>query len=342
MFDDTDGTRIALIFGGLLGLAVLAVGALFWFAPGIFGGDETVPADRPAKTAAKSAAPGLPGDAKPTFDIVRVESSGKAVVAGRAEPGATVTLFANGKAVGSMVADERGEWTLILDKPLSEGSQELTLTSRRPGGQEIASDERVIVVVVPREGAPPLVVKRQEGKPSEILSGGGGRPEGLAVSAIDYDGRGNVIISGLASPHAPIRAYVDGTAFGATETAASGRWVVEADERLKAGVYNLRIDQLSADGRLVARVEFPFEREDPKSIVIGDGKVVVQPGNSLWRIASQAYGRGIEYTIIFQANRTQIADPDLIYPGQVFELPPDARRTDRPMPVSAPGSGSGF
>ena len=53
----------------------------------------------------------------------------------------------------------------------------------------------------------------------------------------------------------------------------------------------------------------------------GDSVVFVQPGNSLWRIARRNYGRGIQYTVIYEANRRQIGDPSLIYPGQVFVLP---------------------
>ncbi len=49
--------------------------------------------------------------------------------------------------------------------------------------------------------------------------------------------------------------------------------------------------------------------------------VVVQPGNSLWRIARRRYGLGPQYVQIFEANLDQISDPDLIYPGQIFELP---------------------
>jgi nucleoid-associated protein YgaU len=49
--------------------------------------------------------------------------------------------------------------------------------------------------------------------------------------------------------------------------------------------------------------------------------VAIVPGNSLWRIAQQIYGEGLRYTVIYEANRTQIKDPNLIYPGQVFLLP---------------------
>lgn len=47
----------------------------------------------------------------------------------------------------------------------------------------------------------------------------------------------------------------------------------------------------------------------------------MQPGNTLWRIARNEYGRGIRYTVIFRANRENIRNPHLIYPGQVFTIP---------------------
>ena len=51
------------------------------------------------------------------------------------------------------------------------------------------------------------------------------------------------------------------------------------------------------------------------------GTVRIERGDSLWRISRRAYGEGERYTLIFDANHTQIQDPDLIYPGQVFVLP---------------------
>ncbi|WP_435258826.1 LysM peptidoglycan-binding domain-containing protein [Thioclava sp. FR2] len=49
--------------------------------------------------------------------------------------------------------------------------------------------------------------------------------------------------------------------------------------------------------------------------------ITVQPGYSLWKIARDTYGDGILYVQVYEANKNQIGDPDLIYPGQVFELP---------------------
>ncbi|MEK9827408.1 MAG: LysM peptidoglycan-binding domain-containing protein, partial [Rhodospirillales bacterium] len=42
---------------------------------------------------------------------------------------------------------------------------------------------------------------------------------------------------------------------------------------------------------------------------------------SLWRIARRTYGSGFRYTVIFAANRDQVNNPDLIYPGQILHTP---------------------
>ena len=71
---------------------------------------------------------------------------------------------------------------------------------------------------------------------------------------------------------------------------------------------------------------FPFTIEapgaEPNAVAdAGERVIVIKPGNNLWHIAEATYGSGFRYTLIFQANRGVIDDPDLIFPGQVFTLP---------------------
>ena len=47
----------------------------------------------------------------------------------------------------------------------------------------------------------------------------------------------------------------------------------------------------------------------------------VSRGDSLWRISQLNYGLGTRYATIYKANREQIRNPNLIYPGQVFVIP---------------------
>jgi len=81
------------------------------------------------------------------------------------------------------------------------------------------------------------------------------------------------------------------------------------------------VDAVDARGKVVARVETPFSRAVLAEALPDETSVVVQPGNSLWRIARRVYGKGIRYAVIYEANQDQIRDADLIYPGQIFKVP---------------------
>lgn len=47
----------------------------------------------------------------------------------------------------------------------------------------------------------------------------------------------------------------------------------------------------------------------------------VKKGDTLWSIAKRYYGNGAKYTLIYNANKDKIKNPNLIYVGQVFTIP---------------------
>ena len=69
-------------------------------------------------------------DGVPTFDVARVEPSGEAVIAGRAAPGATVELLRNGEPHDRAVADQSGQFVMVVPK-LPPGTYDLTLRGDR-------------------------------------------------------------------------------------------------------------------------------------------------------------------------------------------------------------------
>ena len=71
----------------------------------------------------------------------------------------------------------------------------------------------------------------------------------------------------------------------------------------------------------MARLELPFERVAVPPGAKDVRRLDVVRGDNLWNIARAHYGEGCRHTMIFDANKDQIRDPDLIYPGQVFSLP---------------------
>ena len=157
------------------------------------------------------------------------------------------------------------------------------------------------------------------------------------MDAIGYDESGQVTVSGRANPGPPparVRLYLDNAAVAFVQARANGTYDVNLDT-VAAGDYTLRVDEVNADGEVTSRYETPFRREAPQRLAdlaaqtsrseTGEvqpvSAITVQPGNTLWAIASDRYGEGFSYVRIFEANRDKIRDPDLIYPGQVFDLP---------------------
>lgn len=177
--------------------------------------------------------------------------------------------------------------------------------------------------------APALIVADEEGvrvMTDEIPS------SGISVDTISYDLEGRVVVSGRGLPIHAVRIYLDNAPIAETNTGESGRWEVRLDA-VDPGVYTMRVDLVAEDGSVEARIELPFKREEPLAVAAvmardtqapefsGVAVRTVQPGNTLWAISQERYGRGILYVHIFDANRNQIRNPDLIYPGQLFLLP---------------------
>lgn len=63
------------------------------------------------------------------------------------------------------------------------------------------------------------------------------------------------------------------------------------------------------------------EASSERVSVLDTGRVIIRRGDNLWLLSRRVYGLGVRYTSIYDANRDQIRDPALIFPGQVFELP---------------------
>ncbi len=308
-----------------------------------------VPDATPGDPAPDRSTAGIEPGAAPSFDVVRVEPDGQAVIAGRAPPGAEVELRSGDRTIDRVRADQRGEWVALPPEPLGAGVQELTLAARVESQPAVASEE-VVVVAVP-ESPPPrpapeataeprapqlaaaepadeafaVALPREGAGKGRILQAPGRISTGgaLALVMLDYDDLGRIRLSGEADAGSALRIYVDNQPAGTTVVGPGGEWETVLEHTLTPGDYTLRLDQLDASGKPQARLETPFTRVSHPPIE-GDVQVdyvIVQPGNSLWRIARRVLGEGMRYVHIYQANEGQIRDPDLIYPGQVFELP---------------------
>jgi len=132
--------------------------------------------------------------------------------------------------------------------------------------------------------------------------------------------------------------------FGASEAKAA-----TADElRKELDKHGLKADGLdiSVDGDKVTVSGQASSTEEAEKIALALGNTVgvaqvdnklavqqeaaaatmytVKKGDNLWKIAEAHYGKGqgAKHTVIFEANKPMLTDPDKIYPGQVLRIPP--------------------
>ena len=328
------GSRFFFI---LLGVAVLGILAVIFFGAeqnqrGLPHQAENAAAP-PVPPPPTAPDPGTVAKVAPSFDVVRISRNCTAVFAGRAMAGSVVVVKTGAREIGRVTADTRGEWVLVPDLPLERGNQEFVLESQMQGSQDVIRADASVVAVVPEcqpgeGGEQAIAVLTPLNGASRLLQRPSEGPldparRGLALDAVEYDEKGNLILSGRAQAGSTVQVYLNNEPIGVASADAKGRWTMKPEKAVDPGIYSLRVDQVEQAGRVASRLELPFSRARPEDIQMGaDGKsVVVQPGNSLWRISRQLLGEGLRYTEIYRANQVQIRDPDLIYPGQIFAVP---------------------
>lgn len=292
-------------------------------------------------------------DGVPSFDVARIEPSGEAVIAGRAAPGATVELLRNGVPHDKAVADQAGQFVMVVPQ-LPSGTYDLTLRAKQPDGKQIVSKQSVAVVLEPQATERPVVALVTPNKPTIVLSQpGAAKPAGgsaVVVEAVEVDAGGKFHVSGQAKPNSAVRLYLNEAPIASVTSGADGRFAVTINEGVRPGSYRVRLDEIEAgSGKVSARAEVPFNVPDkaitgsvadaaaakradsgngPQLAAAGNTVVVpkistttVSRGDSLWRLSQTTYGAGTRYAVIYKANKEQIRNPNMIYPGQVLVVP---------------------
>jgi LysM repeat protein len=310
------------------------------------------------------------GDSVPEFDVVHIQPTGEAVIAGRAAPGTAVELLRNGEPYDRAVADQSGQFAMI-PRPLPSGTYDLTLRSRQPDGREVTSKQSVAVVLEPTNDLPTVALMTPD-KPTVVLSqpsAPGSVTETVVVEAVDIEPNGKLHVSGRARAGSVVRLYLNDSFVASVTADGDGHLALTINEGVAPGKYRVRLDELAPKSGVVrARAEVPLnvpdtmttasmppqtpsstlpakpqprlaaatntvlpDKDSPSTMVVPRiTTMTVVRGDSLWRLSHRALGGGERYAVIYRANREQIRNPNLIYPGQVLVLPTsETRRSQR-------------
>ncbi|HEV7479729.1 MAG TPA: Ig-like domain-containing protein [Roseiarcus sp.] len=357
---------------GALAVVIAGAGAVVWTHPDFL---EQNPADLPlvARAPAESKPPIVPtappvpatppaasvpatGDKTstpgPAFDIVNVDPSGEAVIAGRAAPNAKVELHDGGKTVAEATADAAGQF-VIIPPALAPGDHSLSLAAGDDKAHQAISSTVAVSVPAqetkvaaaaptnPNGPAPSALGMRTLATPSSV---NGSR---VAIQSVEADAVGGLVAKGSAEPNATVRLYLNQADLAEAKTQSDGRWSLTIQHGMSPGGYVMRADEIGhGDASAVASADTPFDYPEtaapaspaaaipasasaqqssassPADPVIGSIQTKrVVTGHTLWALSQSYYGDPTRYPAIVEANRAQIHNPNVIFPGQVFVVP---------------------
>lgn len=263
---------------------------------------ETIetPATLSQPTVAAAPQPAL---TSPTIDAVEIDGDLN-FFAGAGEDGLTVRLYVDNEVVGSTQVSD-GRWLIEAIDVLDQESQRIRIDMLAQDGSVVGRAEVDFILELPETVNEDIVVAEQSEMEADSAS--------PAPTSREAEAPANVSID---TPVAPAPAAPD-----MVEPAQTAEPVesAEPEETVEPSEVAQAPDDVES-----AETDEPAI---PTLVGVSDGNrtatglAIIRQGDNLWTIARRVYGEGIRYTQIFEANTDQIRNPDLIYPGQVFDLP---------------------
>lgn len=302
---------------------------------------------------------------KPAFDVVNVDPSGEAVIAGRAAPNAKVELRDAGKTVADATADASGQF-VIIPPALAPGDHSLSLATVAEKAEPETSNTVAVSVPAPApkaavappppeaKAAAPAAAPATPPTPAPpqlamraVATSPPAKGSRVAIQSVEADAAGALVARGLAEPNATVRLYLNDANVAEARTQTDGRWSLTIKSGMTAGGYLMRADEIGAGGAtVIASANTPFDypaapasaspgapiaastsmgeapAPSPADPVVESVQTKrVATGHTLWELSRNYYGDPTRYPVIYEANKWEIHNPNLIYPGEVFIVP---------------------
>ncbi len=311
------------------------------------------PTASPAAPGGKASDEAANSPLEPAFDVVNVDPSGEAVIAGRAAPNAKVELRDAGKTVAEATADAAGQF-VIIPPALAPGDHSLSLAAGGEKTQPAISG--TVAVSVPAPEAKAAVAAAAPMNPTApapsalgmrtLATPAPAAGSRVAIQSVEADAAGGLIAKGSAEPNATLRLYLNQADLAEAKTQSDGRWSLTIKQGMSPGGYIMRADEIgSSDANVVASADTRFDypgapnsaptapalaspSAEPPSTPSPANPVVasvqtkrIATGHTLWALSQSYYGDPTRYPVIYEANKSEIHNPNVIFPGQVFVVP---------------------
>ena len=252
---------------------------------------------------------GTPSAANPavTIDTISYSSNGDVILGGRGQAGNFVRIYLDNQSIATSKISANGYWSLELSD-IEPGIYTLRVDELNATGDVVSRAETPFKREAAEELAELMAPETEPEEPSvEVPSQNVAEAQSAQADAPSSD-----------APETAAETVADTGSDTAPDTS-----VTQVEVTVQAEVAELNPqDEQSSDGETVATEAQPADTASVLRTPSQTFRVrTVQPGSTLWAIAKESYGAGIEYFKVFEANKERIRDPDLIYPGQVFEIP---------------------
>ncbi len=226
--------------------------------------------------------------------------SGKVYIAGVGEPGDTVNIYVGEDFLGSATIAGNGSFLFEGDYDLKPGRYPIRADMVEPGTTDVLARAEVSLLHQPEVDVAATVADQS--------------PE-----------TSNTAVANVETPPQPAAETQDNPSNQIrTDTGPDTVEDAETTEPVKPDM--LQAGNTQTPKTETAQVDNAVDNDNPSITEIRTGSsVIIRRGDSLWRVARRSYGAGIRFTTIFEANRDQVRNPHLIYPGQVLKVPEEAR-----------------
>ena len=231
-------------------------------------------------------------------------SVGAASLSGTGTPGTDIEILVDGEAVGKTKVGDDGTWSFDLDLP--EGDYEVAVQAVDANGQVITSSNSSLISLNPAGDETPLAI-------TEPM-------DGATLQS------GELTLTGTGTPGAEIEILDNGEVIGTAVIGDDGTWTFTFKPEPgnhEYGVRNMGDD--AAASSVMTTIETPMTDtsdvgvcDNPEPGIDQGDTYVVGECEWLIRIANRL---GIEYDALISVN-PQIENPNVIYPGQIINLPP--------------------
>ena len=246
---------------------------------------------------------GAPAEVAPavTIDTISYSSNGDVILGGRGQAGNFVRIYLDNQSIATSEIAVDGYWAVELSD-IEPGIYTLRIDELNPVGDVVSRAETPFKREAAEELAELMAVETEAEEPRVKVPS----ESAVAAKAEDEEAQPAVQVETETAPEKPLAQAVT---------------QVEVNVQPEVAALDGQDEQSSNGGSAVVE-DLPAETAPALRAPSKKFRVrTVQPGSTLWAIAKESYGAGIEYFKVFEANKERIRDPDLIYPGQVFEIP---------------------